>query len=178
MHASGAGTSWPIMMGSDGTTASTAGMGGFYLAFDGTGYFRYTSAAGGGTGINLNFPGNAFPKSQWNHVVSCRVAGDMYAFINGALVGQSKQQGVSLRTDINTNGIMIPWTGGGDGGDMTTGGSSNFAPDGDTDASGHLGYKGGWQGSILWVDSTNLTVTNTITNDSATPIAGWDGVWT
>ena len=118
MHASGAGTSWPIMMGSDGTTASTAGMGGFYLAFDGTGYFRYTSAAGGGTGINLNFPGNAFPKSQWNHVVSCRVAGDMYAFINGALVGQSKQQGVSLRTDINTNGIMIPWTGGGDGGDM------------------------------------------------------------
>jgi hypothetical protein len=37
---------------------------------------------------------------------------------------------------------------------------------------------GGWQGSILWVDSTNLTVSNTITNDSTIPIVGWDGTWT
>jgi hypothetical protein len=67
---------------------------------------------------------------------------------------------------------------GGTGGNMTTGGSSNFGADGAADASGHAAYKGGWQGSILWVDSANLAVTNTITNDSSISIAGWDGTWT
>jgi hypothetical protein len=67
---------------------------------------------------------------------------------------------------------------GGDGGDMTTGGSSNFGPDGDFNTQGaQAGYKGGWQGNILWVHTANLAITNTITNQSSTAIAGRDGVW-
>jgi hypothetical protein len=58
---------------------------------------------------------------------------------------------------------------------MTTGSSTNYG----TNGGGTNPGKAGWQGNILWVDAaTNLTVANTITNDSSTPIAGWDGIWT
>jgi hypothetical protein len=61
---------------------------------------------------------------------------------------------------------------------MTTGGSSNFGSDGDFNTQGaEAGYKGAWQGSILWVHTANLAITNTITNQSSTAIAGWDGIW-
>jgi hypothetical protein len=59
------------------------------------------------------------------------------------------------------------------GGDMTTQGAS-----GGSALFNGVVIPGGWQGSILWVDSANLAVTNTITNDSSIPISGWDGTWT
>jgi hypothetical protein len=65
---------------------------------------------------------------------------------------------------------------GGDGGSMLTPGTSGETAH---DAISGVTVQGGWQGSILWVDSTNLTVSNTITNENSTnPIVGWDGSWT
>ena len=49
-------------------------------------------------------------------------------------------------------------------------------------------YKGGWPGSVIWIDATtNLTVANTITNENVDGfeggstrnyvVVGWDGTW-
>jgi hypothetical protein len=90
-----------------------------------------------------------------------------------------------LGTNINIinmpTGRMYGGGGGGYGGHSVAGaagGSMSNTVQGTSGGSTSAVQLGGWQGSILWVDSANLAVSNTITNhNSDFTIVGWDGTW-
>jgi len=91
----------------------------------------------------------------------------------------SPTTGTTLTIINGPTGRMYGGGGGGGGGYSDQGGAGASMLNGVwTNGQGSNPGQGGWWGSILWVGSANLTVSNTITNENSSHvIIGWDGRW-
>ena len=162
-----AGGAWVAGQGGEKWTGASDGAQGT-LNGGGAGGAKAGSGASGGGGINGHAGGSAIyvkSNSQFSNTQTVNI--NVVNMPTGRMYGGGGGGGGGLSSA------------GGAGGNMTTGGSSNFGSDGTNDASGHVAYKGGWQGNIVWADTANVIINTTVTNhNSDYAVAGWDGVWT
>lgn len=161
----------------------------FLAGFGGEGQRLGTSGGHGANGApgTINEPGiggvGAGASGGSSRSPIAGFAGGTAVYVQSNTYSETPITGTTINIINGTTGRM--YGGGGGGGGARSGlASDNGGTGADMTVQGTASQgggsnpgQGGWQGSILWVNSANLVVTNTITNDSATSIVGWDGIW-